>query len=127
MPCSVAVAASSGWRSMPTTTPVLSVTASGCSTVFVSRAFMPMWIIAMLGSLPVLFMFGKLQKDTFCVDFGTPLHLLDACRRGRVEREVRARAGAERREGDGSAGRDGVNRPTPAGASTQQPGLGEFF
>ena len=40
------------------TMPVLSVTTSGASTVFVKRISIPMWISAMLGSLPVLFMFG---------------------------------------------------------------------
>ena len=40
------------------TMPVLSVTTSGASTVFVKRISIPMWISAILGSLPVLFMFG---------------------------------------------------------------------
>ena len=53
-------ATSTGSKSMPMTTPVLSVTASGASTVFVKRISIPMWTNAMLGSLPVLFMFGTL-------------------------------------------------------------------
>ena len=40
------------------TMPVLSVTTSGASTVFVNRTSIPMWMSAILGSLPVLFMFG---------------------------------------------------------------------
>ena len=56
--CCAAILDSSGSRSMPIISPVLSVTASGASTVFVRRMIMPRWIMAILGSLPVAFMFG---------------------------------------------------------------------
>ena len=49
---------------MPMTMPVLSVTTSWASTVFVKRISIPMWISAMRGSLPVLFMFGTVAICT---------------------------------------------------------------
>ena len=59
------------------TTPVLSATASGASTVFVKRISIPMWISAMLGSLPVLFMFGTLA---ICSETYASVKLLPAGR-----------------------------------------------
>ena len=58
--CPAASLGSSGSTSMPMTSPVLSVTASGASTVLVRRIIIPRWSNPILGSLPVLFMLGTL-------------------------------------------------------------------
>ena len=56
---------------MPMTMPVLSVTTSGASPVFVKRISIPMWISAMRGSLLVLFIFGTfaicIERSASCV------------------------------------------------------------